>query len=93
MTREENVLFRGPSQPTRAGVWRWWPGRSYRYNRDIFLVGVVILVLARPHRTAGPLGSRRLALDDRDGQKTAVTPPYFPKANSTAFSSSGFMIS
>jgi hypothetical protein len=37
------VFFYGPSvsEGTRHAIWRWWEQRRYRYNRDLFLVGLV----------------------------------------------------
>lgn len=36
-------FFYGPSvsEGTRHAIWRWWEQRRYRYNRDLFLVGLV----------------------------------------------------
>jgi hypothetical protein len=35
----------GAFEPTRKGIWAWWEGRRFRYNRDLFLVGVVTWLL------------------------------------------------
>src|SRR5262245_31161591 len=38
-------LFNGPSGPSRQEVRKWWHHRRMRYNRDLFLVGVVTWIL------------------------------------------------
>jgi hypothetical protein len=38
-------LFYGPSGASRQGVRQWWGQRRWRYNRDLFLIGVVSWVL------------------------------------------------
>jgi hypothetical protein len=39
--RDLTWLFNGPSGSSREEVWKWWRQRRPRYNRDLFLVGVV----------------------------------------------------
>jgi hypothetical protein len=38
-------FFQGPSGPSKADVRRWWQQRRWRYNRDLFFVGIVTWVL------------------------------------------------
>ena len=47
MTHENRPesFFDGPSAASREEVWKWWERRRFRYNRDIFLVGVATCVL------------------------------------------------
>jgi hypothetical protein len=44
-TRNPSWLFSGPSGTTRREVWQWWERRRYRYNRDLFLVGIATWLL------------------------------------------------
>lgn len=38
-------FFNGPSGKTPEEIWHWWQQRRFRYNRDVFFVGLVTLVL------------------------------------------------
>ena len=46
--RNSTWYFHGPSGASRREIRQWWQQRRFRYNRDLFLVGVLtwLFVLA-----------------------------------------------
>ena len=57
MPQSGSWFFQGPSGTTQTDVWRWWQERRFRYNRDLFIVGVgTCVVMGAVDLTTTPPG-------------------------------------
>jgi hypothetical protein len=63
MPQSGSWFFQGPSGTTQTDVWRWWQERRFRYNRDLFIVGVGTCIVMVAADFATPPGKYSVDLD------------------------------